>query len=79
MINYDSERGITVRRNLKDSTSVLSVRNATAKHGGNYTCAPANARPSSVYVHVLKGKHKQFNILLVKLWHTLLLPEEVQV
>lgn len=54
MINY--EGGISVVTNNKESTSVLSVKNATARHGGNYTCAPANARHSSVYVHVLKGK-----------------------
>uniref|UniRef100_T1GJ75 Ig-like domain-containing protein n=1 Tax=Megaselia scalaris TaxID=36166 RepID=T1GJ75_MEGSC len=25
-------------------------------HGGNYTCAPANAKPSSITVHVLRGE-----------------------
>ncbi|EDS42745.1 defective proboscis extension response [Culex quinquefasciatus] len=54
MVNYDQEDGISVSTN-KLTSSVLTVRNATARHGGNYTCAPANARQSSVYVHVLKG------------------------
>lgn len=55
MINYDVEDGISVTTG-KLPSSVLTVRNATMRHGGNYTCAPANARQSSVYVHVLKGK-----------------------
>lgn len=78
MINYDHEDGVSVSSKL--TSSVLTVRNATARHGGkkqgnlvesvnisitettpifrlgNYTCAPANARQSSIYVHVLKGK-----------------------
>lgn len=56
MVNYDVDDGITVS-NTKFSSSVLTVRNATARHGGNYTCAPANARQASIYVHVLKGKY----------------------
>ncbi|CAD7081826.1 unnamed protein product [Hermetia illucens] len=55
MINYDVEDGISVTTG-KLPSSVLTVRNATMRHGGNYTCAPANARQSSVYVHVLKGE-----------------------
>uniref|UniRef100_A0A336M5P2 CSON012499 protein n=1 Tax=Culicoides sonorensis TaxID=179676 RepID=A0A336M5P2_CULSO len=55
MVNYDVDDGITVS-NTKLSSSVLTVRNATARHGGNYTCAPANARQASIYVHVLKGE-----------------------
>lgn len=55
MVNYDQEDGVSVSNN-KLTSSILTVRNATARHGGNYTCAPANARQSSVYVHVLKGK-----------------------
>lgn len=54
MINYDHEDGVSVSAS-KVTSSVLTVRNATARHGGNYTCAPANARQSSIYVHVLKG------------------------
>uniref|UniRef100_A0A182WL53 Ig-like domain-containing protein n=1 Tax=Anopheles minimus TaxID=112268 RepID=A0A182WL53_9DIPT len=54
MVNYDQEDGVSVSNN-KLASSILSVRNATARHGGNYTCAPANARQSSIYVHVLKA------------------------
>lgn len=54
MINYDHEDGVSVSSS-KLTSSVLTVRNATQRHGGNYTCAPANARQSSIYVHVLKG------------------------
>lgn len=55
MINYDHEDGVSVSSS-KLTSSVLTVRNATQRHGGNYTCAPANARQSSIYVHVLKGE-----------------------
>lgn len=59
MINYDHEDGVSVSSKL--TSSILTVRNATARHGGNYTCAPANARQSSIYVHVLKGiKHQSY-------------------
>lgn len=56
MVNYDQEDGVTVLSN-KGTSSILTIRNATARHGGNYTCAPSNARPSSIYVHVLKGNY----------------------
>jgi hypothetical protein len=63
MINYDGEYDISVAPN-KIPSSILTVRNATARHGGNYTCNPANARMSSVYVHVLKGDYLfKFNLL----------------
>ncbi|XP_049538733.1 uncharacterized protein LOC125953302 [Anopheles darlingi] len=55
MVNYDQDDGVSVSSG-KLTSSILTVRNATARHGGNYTCAPANARQSSVYVHVLKGE-----------------------
>lgn len=41
-------------------------------HLGNYTCSPANARQSSIYVHVLKGSY--FYAVIV---HFLLLPRRV--
>lgn len=37
------------------STSVLSIQEVNFKHAGNYTCAPSNARPVSITVHVLRG------------------------
>ncbi|XP_059613426.1 contactin-2-like [Phlebotomus argentipes] len=55
MVNYDFEDGVVVSSNRQKS-SILTVRNATIRHEGNYTCAPANAKQSSVYVHVLKGE-----------------------
>ena len=54
MINYDAEEGVSVTAN-RHKSSVLTVQNATMRHGGNYTCAPANAKPTSIMVHVLKG------------------------
>lgn len=57
MVNYDHEDGVTVTSN-RHKSSILTVQNATIRHEGNYTCAPANAKPTSIYVHVLKGKFK---------------------
>lgn len=38
------------------SPSVLTIQEVHFKHAGNYTCAPSNARPGSITVHVLQGK-----------------------
>lgn len=37
------------------ASSVLLVHGVQFKHGGNYTCAPSNTRPTNINVHVLKG------------------------
>ncbi|XP_055688448.1 neuronal growth regulator 1-like [Lutzomyia longipalpis] len=56
MVNYDHDEGVFVSSSKHATSSVLTVRNATIHHGGNYTCSPANARQASVIVHVLKGE-----------------------
>lgn len=38
------------------TVSILSIKEVHFKHAGNYTCAPSNARPASIMVHVLRGK-----------------------
>lgn len=38
------------------ASSILVVNEVQYKHGGNYTCAPSNTRPTYINVHVLKGK-----------------------
>ncbi|XP_045486844.1 zwei Ig domain protein zig-8 isoform X2 [Pieris rapae] len=54
-INYDSPRGgvsvITEKGEM--TTSHLLVQKARGTDSGRYTCAPANANPRSVLVHVL--------------------------
>lgn len=40
------------------SMSVLTIKTVTFHHAGNYTCAPSNARPASITVHVLRGELK---------------------
>lgn len=37
------------------ASSILVVNEVQYKHGGNYTCAPSNTRPTYINVHVLKG------------------------
>lgn len=61
MINYDSEPGVKVEFN--ESGSILIVNNTKLNHGGNYTCAPSNAKPTFIVVHVIEGK----NISMTKL------------
>ncbi|XP_075214963.1 limbic system-associated membrane protein-like [Lycorma delicatula] len=54
MINYDKERGVTVRSDRK--SSVLTIAAADKVDSGNYTCVPSNAHPASINVHVLNGE-----------------------
>ncbi|XP_075215045.1 zwei Ig domain protein zig-8-like [Lycorma delicatula] len=51
MINYDSGRGVSVSQGRHHSELSLSPA-----HPGNYTCAPSNARPASINVHILDGE-----------------------
>lgn len=58
IINFDSPRGgislITEKGRL--TTSRLLVQKAIQSDSGMYTCAPSNANPISVRVHILNGK-----------------------
>ncbi|KAJ8717003.1 hypothetical protein PYW07_005543 [Mythimna separata] len=58
-INYDSPRGgvSVITEKGETTTSHLLVQRAKAPDSGRYTCAPANANPRSVLVHVLSGEH----------------------
>ena len=51
MINYDTERGVTVTKDKTGST--MSLKNAVPANSGNYTCKPNNIPSASVLVHVL--------------------------
>lgn len=42
---------------MPTASSILLVHGVQFKHGGNYTCAPSNTRPTNINVHVLKGKY----------------------
>lgn len=54
MINYDAEPGVKVE--ATKTGSILVVDKTKTTHGGNYTCAPSNARPAFVIVHVIEGE-----------------------
>lgn len=58
VINFDSPRGgislVTEKGRL--TTSRLLVQKAIQSDSGMYTCAPSNANPISVRVHILNGK-----------------------
>lgn len=48
------------------STSVLTIQEVHFKHAGNYTCAPSNARQTSITVHVLRGEFQNKKIFFVR-------------
>ncbi|KAK4287258.1 hypothetical protein Pmani_039668 [Petrolisthes manimaculis] len=51
MINYDADRQISVLS--RGGESELRLSQVTKVASGNYTCVPANARPSSVTLHII--------------------------
>lgn len=70
MVNYDIQSGFfvtsipfvsnnvsTTKLYQPASTSILSIKEVHLKNAGNYTCAPPNAKPSSIMVHVLRGMY----------------------
>ena len=64
MINFDSERGISVTTTPGRRThSQLSIAKAEVADSGNYTCAPSNSLPASIQVFV-SGTFTYFNNLL---------------
>ncbi|XP_069959012.1 uncharacterized protein [Cherax quadricarinatus] len=52
MINYHATREVRVENN--GGLSVLFLSNVRPADSGNYSCAPSNARPAHIYIHVLK-------------------------
>ncbi|GLH01825.1 Uncharacterized protein GBIM_07880 [Gryllus bimaculatus] len=57
MINYAQERGVSVRHGR--SSSELLIAAANNGDSGNYTCAPSNAQPASISVHVLNADFRR--------------------
>ena len=48
-----------------DLISTLSVENLKKQmHSGNYTCAPSNAKKTSIMVHVVDGKNFSFYFIM---------------
>ena len=67
MINYDSERGISVTTTPGRRThSQLSIKKADVSDSGNYTCAPSSALPASIHVFV-SGNYSNSNLNLSNL------------
>ncbi|RZF35808.1 hypothetical protein LSTR_LSTR006266 [Laodelphax striatellus] len=60
VVDFDSPRGgisLETEKTEAGTTSKLLVTKASLTDSGNYTCVPSNAKPASVYVHVLNGEH----------------------
>ncbi|XP_075210373.1 zwei Ig domain protein zig-8-like [Lycorma delicatula] len=60
VVDFDSPRGgisLETEKTESGTTSKLLVTKASLHDSGNYTCLPSNAKPASVYVHVLNGEH----------------------
>lgn len=64
MINYDKERGVHVA--MSRHTSELLIEKAHRTDSGNYTCAPSNAQPASITVHVLNSTQGKYEHFLLK-------------
>jgi len=57
MINYDTNRGVTVTTiQGKKTSSRLNIQNAQPQHTGNYTCKPSSSTPASIQLFVLDDK-----------------------
>ncbi|XP_045111292.1 uncharacterized protein LOC123504643 [Portunus trituberculatus] len=54
MINYDADRKVSVVS--RGGESELRLASVSHVASGNYTCFPANAKPSSVILHVITGE-----------------------
>lgn len=50
------------------TTSILTLKEVSFKHVGNYTCAPSNAKQTSITVHVLRGNNLQRKMKLLLLF-----------
>ncbi|XP_023326142.1 zwei Ig domain protein zig-8 [Eurytemora carolleeae] len=54
MINFDSNRGVSVQTTTgRKTSSKLNIKSARPEHSGNYTCKPSSAVPASIQVFVL--------------------------
>lgn len=57
VINFDSARGgvSVITEKAEVTISHLLIQKADLADSGTYTCAPSNANPLSVRVHILNG------------------------
>lgn len=53
MINYDSNRQVSVQKT--DDGSILTLKSVNLTDSGNYTCQPANAKTSYLMLHIILG------------------------
>lgn len=63
MIGVDlaKDEVILNKRTEDITTSYLIIQKADMVDSGKYTCAPSNAAPTSIIVHVLQGKCSWFD------------------
>nr|XP_040564091.1 limbic system-associated membrane protein-like [Lepeophtheirus salmonis] len=62
MVNYENKNGIkveTVTRGGTNTTSKLSIIDASKEDSGNYTCKPANAIAASVQVFISQDRKSE--------------------
>ena len=52
MINHELDRGQQVKTQFANF-STFHLPKVTRKDSGNYTCAPHNLRPASVFIHII--------------------------
>ena len=62
MVNYDTERGVSLTR-LRDRTeSQLTIAAARPEDQGNFTCSPSNTRPATVNIFVTRGQSRSLSL-----------------
>ncbi|XP_047476824.1 zwei Ig domain protein zig-8-like isoform X1 [Penaeus chinensis] len=53
ILDYEGPVSILTQEAAEGTTSRLTIRNATPRDSGNYTCWPTSARPTSVLINVV--------------------------
>ena len=66
MVNYDTERAVTVSRYTDRTESQLTILAAGPRDQGNYTCSPSNARQATVNIFVTRGSNSYSQYLTLQ-------------
>ncbi|KAG5673860.1 hypothetical protein PVAND_003871 [Polypedilum vanderplanki] len=60
ILSFDSEPRLSqFTENGETFTNYLLIKDVNANDSGKYTCAPSNAEPSSIMVHVVNGENPE--------------------
>lgn len=61
VLSFETEPRLSqFTENGETFTNYLLIRDVNVNDSGKYACAPSNAEPASILVHVVNGKSRQF-------------------